>query len=269
MGYNLAQTIQTCEKVYMSLELAVTSRGGHSSLPTPDNAIYRLAVGLAQLAGHQFPVRLNDSVRLFMERMARLEQVPALSAAMTRLAAPGPIDQPAADLVAGAAPYYNALLRTTVTATQISGGHAENALPQLARATLNCRLLPEDDPDEVQRTIAAVLADPQIAIRRLAEPLPAPMSPLDPAVLGPVERITNIMWSGVPVLPLLSAGATDGQALRHAGIPVYGVCGMFFDADDNRCHASNERVLVKSYFEGLQFMYMLMRELGSAAPTAK
>ncbi|KAJ4455180.1 putative peptidase M20 [Paratrimastix pyriformis] len=297
-GRYLAQTFQTAEKVYMVLGLGVTNPGGHSSLPTRDNAIYHLAGGLSRLAEFDFPARLSPTVRLFMERMAPLEADPALRTAMADLAAHGLTDTHAATLVSQASPYYHALLHTTVVATMITGGHAENALPQAANATLNCRLLPDDDPAEVERLLAGVLNDTQIGVGRLVEPLPAPASPIDRGVLGPVEEITQAMWPGVPVLPEVSPTShssspghsppsppvmltlalhpstarsstmpttprTDGQTLRHAGIPVYGVSGMFYDIDDYRCHGRNERLLVRSFFEGLEFMYRLMRRLGA------
>jgi acetylornithine deacetylase/succinyl-diaminopimelate desuccinylase-like protein len=258
-GARLANTLQTGEKVYLSFRLEVKNKGGHSSLPVKDNAIYHLAEGLVRLAKFEFPVRLNETVRTYFLRMSQIEKG-SLAADMKAIASE-PIDQAAGARLCAASPFYNALLRTTAVATQLSGGHAENALPQSAQATVNCRLLPEDSPDEVERILRQVVADEQIKISRLQDPARSPSSPLDPAVLNVVERITKELWPGVPVLPEMSTGATDGLYLRQAGMPVYGVSGMFFDVDDVRAHGRNERIEARSFYEGVEFMSRLMKVL--------
>jgi acetylornithine deacetylase/succinyl-diaminopimelate desuccinylase-like protein len=143
-------------------------------------------------------------------------------------------------------------------ATRLAAGHADNALPQTARAVVNCRILPGESPDEVEKAIIRVLADEQIAVTRIAEPKPSPASPLVPEIMKPVESITQEMWPGVPVIPTMSTGATDGLYLRIAGIPTYGVSGIFADIDDVRAHGRDERISVKSFFEGLEFLYRLV-----------
>jgi acetylornithine deacetylase/succinyl-diaminopimelate desuccinylase-like protein len=163
-------------------------------------------------------------------------------------------------------PYYNALMRTTCVATMLEGGHAENALPQLARATVNCRILPGEDPSEVLRTLTRVVADDAVKIAPIAEAKPSPPSPLTPDVMEPIERLTEQMWSGVPVVPVMSTGATDGLYLRQSGIPVYGVSGLFGDIDDSRAHGRDERIAVRSFFEGQEFLYRLVKAL--AAPSS-
>jgi acetylornithine deacetylase/succinyl-diaminopimelate desuccinylase-like protein len=160
---------------------------------------------------------------------------------------------------------YNALLRTTAVATQIAGGHAENALPQRATAIVNCRILPEESPDEVLATIVRVLQNDQIEVTKLTDPLPSPSSPLDPAIFQVVEHVTMEMWPGVLVLPAMSAYGSDGLHVRSAGIPVYGVSGMFFESEDlSRAHGQNERIAIASFFDGIVFMCRLMKALISA-----
>jgi len=160
-------------------------------------------------------------------------------------------------------PFYNALLRTTCVATQLLGGHAENALPQMARATINCRVLPDESADAVQKTLVKLLADDKVTVTPINPPKPSPPSPLTPAVMGPVESITQAMWPGVPVVPVMSTGATDALWLRGVGIPIYGVDGLYEDIDDIRAHGRDERLGVTSFYEGQEFLYRLVKALGS------
>jgi acetylornithine deacetylase/succinyl-diaminopimelate desuccinylase-like protein len=238
----------------------VTNAGGHSSIPEPDNAIYHLAAGLVRLADYEFPVRLDDITRAYLEQSAEIAGGP-IGAAMTGVAARPP--DPEAIAILAQVPYYNAMLRTTCVATMLAAGHAENALPQTASATVNCRLLPDDSPDAVRQTLAEVLGDEAIAMMTTWEPLSAPASPLIPEVLNPVERITEAMWPGIPVIPTMATGATDGLYLRNAGIPTYGVSGIFFDLDDIRAHGRDERIGVKQFFDGQEFLYRLVTALSS------
>jgi acetylornithine deacetylase/succinyl-diaminopimelate desuccinylase-like protein len=161
-------------------------------------------------------------------------------------------------------PFYNSRLRTTCVATMIEGGHAENALPQSAKATVNCRVLPGESIDAVQRTIETVIGDSQVAVSRINSANPSPPSPLTAEVLGPIESITENMWPGIPVIPTMSTGATDGLYLRNAGIPVYGVSGLFGDIDDIRAHGQNERIRADIFFEGQEFLYRLTTALATA-----
>ncbi len=260
-GKYLSNDIQLSEKVYMTLRLEVTNPGGHSSIPEKDNAIYHLAEGLSRLAQFEFPVRLDEITRTYFERMAEIEGGP-IGAAMKGVAANPP--DPEAAVRLSEVPYYNALLRSTCVATELEAGHAENALPQTARATVNCRVLPGDSADEVRQTVIQVLADEAIAVSTTTEPMAGPASPLTTDVLGPVERITEQMWPGVPVIPTMVTGATDGRYLRNAGIPTYGVSGLFEDIDDMRLHGKDERMGIKQFYEGREFLYRLVQALSSA-----
>ena len=259
-GRRIANTVQATEKVFQSFRLEVKNPGGHSSLPVPDNAIYRLSEGLVRLSRYRFPVRLNDVTRLFFERSAAT--VPEPEASDRRAVAKNPPDAAAADRLSAAA-YLNARLRTTCVATMLEGGHAENALPQLARATVNCRILPDESPDAVRQTLVKVLGDDKISIAQMQPALPSPPSPLTTEVMGAVERITQAMWPGVPVVPVMSTGATDAVYLRGAGIAVYGVDGIFEDVNDVRAHGRDERVQVRSFYEGQEFLYRLVKALSS------
>ncbi len=259
-GKYLANEVQAAEKVYLSFSLEVKNRGGHSSLPVKDNAIYHLAGGLARLAEYDFPVKLNEITRSYFGRMSKI-QTGALADDMKALAA----DSPDATVVSRVArsPYFNALMRTTCVPTMLEGGHAENALPQTARAVVNCRMLPADSPEEVQRTLQRILADDKISVTPIGSPRPSPASPLQPKVMKAIEQATSELWPGVPVVPIMSTGASDGLYLRRAGVPVYGVSGLFDDVDDVRAHGKDERIGIKQFFDGLEFMYRVVKTLSS------
>jgi len=259
-GRRLLNEVQASEKVFLSFRLEVKNPGGHSSLPVKNNAIYHLADGLSRLAKFEFPVKLNEVTRAFFERMSMIEggQLGADMKAITRT----PPDAAATGRLS-ATPYFNALMRTTCVATRLEAGHADNALPQTARAVVNCRILPGESPAEVQQTLAKVLADDQIAVSPMAEPKPSPPSPLKPEIMQPIERITSELWPGVPVVPVMSTGATDGLFLRIAGIPTYGVSGLFEDINDIRAHGKDERMGVKEFYEGQEFLYRLVKALSS------
>jgi acetylornithine deacetylase/succinyl-diaminopimelate desuccinylase-like protein len=257
-GRRLLNEVQTSEKVYLSFSLEVQNHGGHSSLPEKDNAIYHIADALSRLAKFDFPLKLNETTRAYFQKMAGIESGDT-ARDLSAIAQLPPDPGAAARL--STLPYYNALMRTTCVATQLQAGHAENALPQRARAVVNCRLLPEDSPADIQQALAAVLADERIVITPLQKPRPAPLSPLRPDVVGAVERITGELWPGVPVVPIMSTGATDGLATRIAGIPTYGVSGLFDDIDDVRAHGKDERMGIREFFDGLEFMYRLVKML--------
>ena len=263
-GKRATLAVQTSEKVYISYELEVKNKGGHSSLPVKDNAIYRLAAGLIRLALFDFPVRLNETTRAFFERAAAQESAPMRADMLSILKTPG--DAAAESRISASSAYYNALMRTTCVATMLSAGHAENALPQRARAIVNCRMLPDDTPDNILATLRRVLDDPQISVTPLNQPFLSPVSPLRKDVQDAVERLTASMWPGAVVTPIMSTGATDGKYLRRAGIPVYGISGLFGDVDDVRAHGKDERVGVREFYEGVDFMYQLMKALSSARP---
>ena len=258
-GKPILMEVQTSEKVYISFQLEVKNRGGHSSMPVKDNAIYRLALGLTRLAKYEFPIRLNETTRTFFERPADKETDQNRSAMLAMLRTP--LDTSAANRLAAASAYYNALMRTTCVPTMLSGGHAENALPQTARAVVNCRMLPDDSAENVLATLRRVLADSQITVTQLGQPRPGPLSPLRKDVMDNVEKLTASMWPGVAVTPVMSTGASDGKFLREAGIPVYGVSGIFADIDDVRAHGKDERIGVKEFYAGVEFMYRFVKFL--------
>jgi len=257
-GRPLRNGIQTAEKTYVDYRLEVTNRGGHSSVPRKDNAIYRLAAGLERLAKFDFPVKLNETTRLWFERSAAME-TPQVGADMRALAA-GSADA-AAIARLSADPIFNSQMRTTCVATMLQGGHAPNALPQLARANVNCRVLPGESIVELEITLAQVMADYEIKIIRAYEPTTSQPSPLKPEIMGPIEKLTAKFWPGIPVIPSMSSGATDGNFLRNAGIPVYGHSGLADDIDDIRAHGRDERVSVKAFDDSLEYLYQLVKTL--------
>lgn len=263
-GRRIANELQTSEKVYLSFQLEAKNPGGHSSLPVKDNAIYRLAEALSRVSRLEFPVRLNETTRGFFEKMALVEP-PEIARDMKGVAATAMDAAAAARLAAGSA-YFNSVMRTTCVATEVSGGHAENALPQTARAVVNCRLLPDDSPEEVQRALVKAVADEKVSVAPMNRPALSPRSPLRPDVVRAVESVTAELWPGVPTVPIMSTGATDGHYLRVAGIPVYGVSGLFDDVEDVRAHGRDERILVQSYYEGVEFIYRIAKALASPAP---
>jgi acetylornithine deacetylase/succinyl-diaminopimelate desuccinylase-like protein len=266
-GKPFLNSIQAAEKVYADFTLTARNRGGHSSVPRADNAIYQLVDALARVARYQFPVQLNEVSRTFFERTAALESGEV--AAAMRAIIGNPSDSTATAVLARD-PRYSAMLRTTCVATRLAGGHAYNALPQTATANVNCRIVPTSNPREARETLARVVADSGIQI---SETIPlddrgdAIPSPLTPEIMDPVTSITRELFGpGVPVIPVMSTGATDGRRLRSAGIPTYGVSGLFGDPGDARAHGRDERMLVKSYFEGQEFLNRLVHRLAGGKP---
>jgi acetylornithine deacetylase/succinyl-diaminopimelate desuccinylase-like protein len=257
-GKPVAFSVQTAEKVYLSFQLEVRNKGGHSSVPEMDNAIYRLSAGLGRLARFNFPVRLNETTRA-MFRLGAATQPRVLAADMRAVARNG--DAAAARRLSASAPYYNAQLRTTCVATRLFAGHADNALPQLARATVNCRLLPDDPPDSAEAVLRRVLADTAIHISRIRPPTLSPASPLRSDVIQPVTSLAHRMWPGAVVEPEMSTGASDGLYVRNAGIPVYGVSAVFERIDDIRAHGRDERIGVKAYHDAARYWYELVKNL--------
>ena len=266
-GKPFLNSVQAAEKVPVNFTLATNNRGGHSSVPRPDNAIYSLADGLGRLARYRFPVQLNPVSRTFFERTAALE-TPETGAAMRAIVA-NQEDSAAAAILSRDA-RYNSMLRTTCVATRLSGGHAYNALPQTATANVNCRIVPTQTPQEVRAMIARVVADTGIHITEtveIREKSGAAPSPLTAELMDPITSITHSMFgANVPVIPVMSTGATDGRFLRAAGIPTYGVSGLFGDPADSRAHGRDERMLVKSFFDGQEFLQRLVHELAKSKP---
>ncbi|MFZ0639345.1 MAG: M20/M25/M40 family metallo-hydrolase [Candidatus Acidiferrales bacterium] len=259
-GKPLLTSIQTGEKLYADYELQVFNKGGHSSLPSPDNAIYHLAGGLTRLSHYQFPVQFNETTRAFFQRMSKIEHG-ALAVDLAG-AAKNPPDGASIERLS-ASPYYNALLRTTCVATRLSGGHANNALPQDASAIVNCRIFPGGTQEATEKTLVKVLDDPQIKTSAVAPPHTSPASPLRKDVLEADEKVVGEMWPGTPVIPTMETGATDGYRLRDAGIPTYGISGVFIDMNDVRAHGRDERILQSSLYQGVDFFYSYIKALSS------
>jgi acetylornithine deacetylase/succinyl-diaminopimelate desuccinylase-like protein len=259
-GKPIRNSVQTSEKVSVSYQLEVKNKGGHSSMPTKDNAIYRLSEGLVRLSKFSFPFKLNETTRAYFERTAELEGEQV--AADIRSVISGRPDPSSLSLVRlSANPVYNAQLRTTCVATLLEGGHAYNALPQIGRATVNCRIMPGEPVNEVTATLVRVLADDQIAVTQIGEPVLSAPSALHEEIMGAIGKLSAEFWPGAPIVPTMSAGATDGSYLRNAGIPTYGHSGLAGDVDDVRVHGRDERVLVKSFFDGQEYLYRLVKML--------
>jgi acetylornithine deacetylase/succinyl-diaminopimelate desuccinylase-like protein len=262
-GRRTLLAVQTSEKVFVNFSVEATDRGGHSSLPHAGNPVYRLAAALVRLGAHEFPVHVGETVRGYFGAMSTQESG-ALAEDLATLSRE-PTDLAAAARVAAASDLYAALMHTTCVATELSGGHASNALPQLARATVNCRVLPDESPDDVEATLRRVVDDPGVKVTRTTPVQASPPSPLVPSVVEPVERVMRQLFPGVRLAPLLSTGATDGLYLRRAGIPTYGISGMFGDVDDVRAHGRDERVAAADYYDGVEFMYRFVKELTGGA----
>lgn len=257
-GRRLYNGVGASEKVYVTFGLETHNKGGHSSAPRKDNAIYELANALVRLEAYQFPVALNEVTRAYFARMASIED--GQTAADMRAVTTG---DAAAAARLSETPAYNAQMRTTCVATRLDGGHADNALPQMAKATINCRILPGESADAVRDTLAKVINDPEIAITWIDKAKPSVPSPLTPAVMKPIADVTNEFWPGTPVMPLMAAGASDGLYLRNAGIPTYGVSGLFGELSDARAHGRDERVRIDSFYDSVQFLYVLVKRLAS------
>jgi acetylornithine deacetylase/succinyl-diaminopimelate desuccinylase-like protein len=259
-GKRVSNTVQAAEKKVQNFTLEVTNPGGHSSQPRPDNAIYELSQALVRIGQHRFPVRLNEVMRAYLEASADLVD-PEIGRAMRRLLV-DPSDAAAIAVLEKDAA-LNSRLRSTCVATLLEAGHASNALPQRATATVNCRILPDADPADIQRTLEQVANVPTLTITPRGNARNSPPSPLTDEVLGPIAFITEEMWPGVPVVPTMSTGATDGLYLRNAGIPVYGVSGLFYG--ETFSHGMNERIPVASFYEGQEFLYRLVKRLAGTS----
>ena len=259
-GKPIRNSIQTSEKVAVSYDLTVKNRGGHSSVPVKDNAIYRLAEGLNRLSAFNFPVNLNETTRAYFERTAQMaggqvsDDLRAVLSGQT-----DPASAPLTRLSANA--FYNAQLRTTCVATMLEGGSAINALPQVASAKVNCRIMPGEPVDGVKATLERVLADDQITVTQVDQATLSAPSALREDVIEPITKLSAEFFPGAVVLPTMSAGGTDGAFLRNAGIPTYGHSGMAGDVGEARLHGRDERVLVKSFFQGGEYLYRLVKDL--------
>jgi acetylornithine deacetylase/succinyl-diaminopimelate desuccinylase-like protein len=264
-GKRMLYAVQAAEKVYQSYRLEVKGPGGHSSLPSKDNTIYRLAEGLVRLSKYQFPVKLSEITRGYFEKISQLETGPDSEAMKGVLK--NPPDEKAIEQLSKSS-FYNALLRTTAVATMLEAGHAENALPATARAIVNCRILPGESPDDVLRVLKTVLADDQITVTPIDPAKPSPPSPLTPEVMTAIQKAKDKLWPGIPVVPEMETGATDGLLFRQIGIPAYGITGTANDVDDNRMHGKDERMAVDDFYNGLEFEYQLVKVIASPATSS-
>jgi len=258
-GKRLVYNVQSAEKTYLTFTFETTSRGGHSSLPVSQNAIYELADGLVRLRAFSFPVHLNDVTKAFFERMSKLETGP-MAEDLSSLAAGNTKPELVARI--GANAYYNALMHTTCVATMLSAGHAENALPQRATATVNCRLVPGETEQGTLEVLEGVLADRGIHVAVTQPAAPSPFSPVNGPVLAEIERVAGEMWPGIAVLPVMETGATDGRQMRIAGIPTWGASGVFEDPTDIRAHGRDERIRADIFDDHVEFTYRLIKALG-------
>jgi acetylornithine deacetylase/succinyl-diaminopimelate desuccinylase-like protein len=253
----ISNDIQLSEKYVINYRFEVRNKGGHSSLPVPDNAIYHLARALDHVSAFGFPLKINEVTKGYFGAMANIEKGP-VSADLAKVARG---DTAAMARVAAASTGWNATLRTTCVATQLEGGHAKNALPQLAAANVNCRVQPDETVDYVTSTLRRIVNDTAVKISVDGTPQSGPPSPMRDDVMSAVRSATSALWPGVPTVPMMVMGATDGLYLRAAGIPTYGVQGIFYDRSDIRFHGRDERVKVQSFYEGQTFLYDLVKRL--------
>jgi acetylornithine deacetylase/succinyl-diaminopimelate desuccinylase-like protein len=256
-GKRVMMGVQAGEKTSQNFRLEVTNPGGHSSRPVKNNAIYHLAAALTRIEHYDFPIKLNDTTRTYFTRMASIVGG-EIGAAMTKLVA-DPTDAAAIAKVTDD-PTFNGMLHTTCVATTLDAGHATNALPQRARANVNCRIYPGESVDSVQQMLQEVVDDPQVKVSTLeTRGPPSVVPPLTREIMGPIEKVSARFYPNVPVIPLLQPGATDGQFLSTSGIPTYGVNGLFMDPDLGFIHGLNERVRVQSLYDGRDFLYELVQ----------
>ncbi len=261
-GQRVSLDIEAGEKFPQNYLLEVTNPGGHSSRPVKDNAIYHLAAAVTRIGAYEFPVQFNDANRAYFAGMAKIQAAKgetAIAQAMNAFLR-NPADAAAVALVTGKDPSWNATLRTTCVATMLEAGHATNALPQRARAIINCRIYPGVSAEGVRAKLEELAADPavKVTMQETRGPTASP-PPLTPAIMGPIEKLTAEFWPGVPVLPILQAGATDGEFTNAVGIPTYGVEPVFIGPDLGHIHGLNEYVGVKSLLEGREFLYRLVK----------
>jgi acetylornithine deacetylase/succinyl-diaminopimelate desuccinylase-like protein len=260
----LLQSVQATEKVYVDFTLSATNPGGHSSVPRPDNAIYQLSQALLNISRYQFPVALNDITKGFFEQTAKVEPRADIAAAMRAIVAnPG---DAAANATISKDARYSSMLRTSCVATRLAGGHAYNALPQSATANVNCRIVPTSNGEDVRQALIRAVNDTGVKVAFLTtiQKFGRAPAPIEPQLLGAIIDLTTRTWGKIPVIPTMSTGATDGAHLRAGGIPTYGVSGFFSQSGEGNAHGRDEKLRVKSFYEGLDFLDQLVRQVSSA-----
>jgi len=255
-GKKLSHDVQLAEKKVLNFTLTSINPGGHSSRPIKDNAITHLSAALVKIGAFDFPVHLNDVTRAYFSQSAALVDAD-IGVAMKALVA-NPLDAKAAAVVSTDAS-YNSQLRTTCVATMLAGGHASNALPQRATATVNCRILPDEDGAEIERTLVRVIDDAKVTVSPSGTPRNTKIIPLPAELRTHIERVTGELWPGLPVIPTMGTGATDGSRLRNAGIPTFGVAGQFYG--ESYAHGMNERIPEQAFYDSFEFMYRLVTGL--------
>jgi acetylornithine deacetylase/succinyl-diaminopimelate desuccinylase-like protein len=261
-GKPLAMEVDAAEKLYADYTLTVTNHGGHSSLPVPDNAIYHLAEGLSRLAHYQFPLELNETTRAYYEQTSKTES--GERAADMKAILKDPPDMAAVARLSRD-PIDNSTLHTTCVATRLDAGHANNALPQRAQATVNCRIEPGHPAEEIRKELEKILADPKItvtyvgAIGGSAREKSYPPPPLREDIFGPLRKVTAELWPGIPVIPDMATGASDGVYTNGAGMPTYGISGEMIDRDDVRAHGKDERVRQDAFYKAVDFYYRFLK----------
>jgi acetylornithine deacetylase/succinyl-diaminopimelate desuccinylase-like protein len=268
-GRPVVADVEATEKVYADFEVTATNPGGHSSRPRPDNAIYELTTALNKLAGYGFPFELNEITRTYFQNLATKETGQTAEDIRAILATP---PDPAAAARLSSEPSFNSNFRTTCVATRLSGGHANNALPQTAQANVNCRIFPGHSPEEIRQQLVTVFGDPRLTVKYVSDggvvsdtapdrKAIAPPAPI-PEVFEPLTRLTQAIWPGTPVTPVMENGASDSIYFAQAGIPCYGYSAIALERDDDRAHGQDERLPVDSYWKSLDFFYAFVRELG-------
>jgi acetylornithine deacetylase/succinyl-diaminopimelate desuccinylase-like protein len=264
-GKPLFNTIQLAQKIVANFTLHVTNRGGHSSVPRKDNAITSLADALAKVGRYEFPVRLSEVTRAFFTQTAPLER-PEMGKAMKTLVAN--MNDRKAVAVVEADEKYSSMLRTTCVATMLSGGHATNALPQLAEANINCRIYPTDSPDDVRAALEKAIHDTTVKVLVKTQRPSSPPAKMSAEIMQPVTQVTKELFGNIPVIPTMSTGANDSRFFLTIGVPSYGVSGLFGDpATDARAHGRDERMRIQSYYEGQEFLYRVTKLLATNPPT--
>jgi acetylornithine deacetylase/succinyl-diaminopimelate desuccinylase-like protein len=268
-GRAVVADVEATEKVYSDFQITAIDRGGHSSLPRPDNAIYELTSALNKLAAHVFPFEMNEVTRTYFTNLASQET--GQTAADIRAILASPPDMEAATRL-GAEPSFNANFRTTCVATRLAAGHANNALPQTAQANVNCRIFPGHSPEEIRKQLIEIFADPKLTVKYVSDagevsdtaPERKAMVPAGAIaeVFGPLTRLTEAIWPGVPVTPVMENGASDSIYFAQAGIPCYGYSAIALERGDERAHGRDERLPVDSFWKSLDFFYSFAKALG-------
>ncbi len=254
-------SVQAAEKVPVNFTFTVLNTGGHSSVPRKDNAIYQLSAALQKVAQFTFPVALNDVTTQFFSQSAKVE-MPSLAEAMRAIVA-DPSDTVAAALISRD-PRYASMLRTSCVATRLAAGHADNALPQTATANVNCRIVPTSTSDEVKATLDRIVGDTGVVItlrQTGREVYGAVRTDIHPRLFESTTALTKRFFGDIPVIPTMSTGATDGRFLRAAGVPTYGVSGIFSAPGETNAHGRDEKLRVKSFYDGLDFLYELVKDV--------